>query len=249
MKERFYAQDPKSLMLRFHTQTAGSTLTAQEPHNNAVRVALQALAAVLGGTQSLHTNSFDEALSLPTEDAVRLALRTQQIIAFESGIPHAIDPCGGSYCIEVLTNDLEKKINDYLKEIEEMGGALSAVENGYFQKEIHHSAYEYQKAVETKEIRVVGVNTFVGENVDKHYSVLSVKPNIRAGQLKKLRQVKKKRNNANLVRALDNLTNAARTDRNLMEPILACVKQYATVGEISDALREVYGEYREKNIL
>lgn len=261
MKEQFKAKDPKSWMLRFHTQTAGCTLTAQEPENNAIRVALQALSAVLGGTQSLHTNSRDEALSLPGEDSVKLALRTQQIIGYESGISEVIDPLGGSYCIEALTDKLEQETNDYLEKIEAMGGAINAIENGYFQKEIHQSAYQYQKKIEQGEINVVGVNKFatalnapalrtgsmIGEAPTK-YSILKVAPKIVARQLKRLKEVKSKRNNKKVKLALNNLTRAAINNLNLMAPILECVKEYATVGEISDVLREVYGEYKEKNI-
>lgn len=249
MKRKFQAKNPKSWMLRFHTQTAGSTLTAQEPHNNAVRVALQALAAILGGTQSLHTNSFDEALALPTEDSVKLALRTQQIIAYESGVPQVIDPLAGSYCIESLTNTLEEEINNYLENIEERGGALRAIESGYFQKEIHQSAYRYQKEVERKNIKVVGVNTFVTETGVTKYATLRVSKKIVARQLQKLKKIKMKRKNTRVKRALHQLKQTATARGNVLKPILDCVRYYATVGEISDTLRDVYGEYREKRIL
>lgn len=248
MKNKFKAKNPKSWMLRFHTQTAGSTLTAQEPENNAIRVAFQALAAVLGGTQSLHTNSRDEALSLPTEDSVKLALRTQQLIAYESGAPKVIDPLGGSYYIEHATNKLEEEINNYLDKIEEIGGALNAVENGYFQKQIHQSAYQYQKAIENDEVNVVGVNKFVTERVTKEHSILKVAPKVVRKQLNRTKKIKIKRNNKKVKTALNNLKNAANKNLNLMKPILVCVKEYATLGEISDILREVYGEYKEKNI-
>jgi methylmalonyl-CoA mutase N-terminal domain/subunit len=249
MREKFQAKNPKSWILRFHTQTGGSTLTAQEPENNAIRVALQALAAVLGGTQSLHTNSRDEALSLPTEDAVKLALRTQQIIAYESRIPEAIDPLGGSYFIEYTTNKLEKEINTYLDEIEAMGGALQAIENGYFQKQIHQSAYTYQKAIENNKISVIGVNSFVTEKVPTTRTILRVAPNVVRKQRDRIKKIKANRNNKNVNSALNNLRDAAIQNRNVMEPILHCIKEYATVGEISDILRQVYGEYKEKNIL
>jgi len=248
MKEKFHAKNPKSWMLRFHTQTGGSTLTAQEPENNAIRVALQALAAVLGGTQSLHTNSRDEALSLPTEDAVKLALRTQQIIAYESRIPEVIDPLGGSYFIEHTTNKLEKEINTYLDEIETMGGALQAIENGYFQKQIHQSAYTYQKAIENNEISVIGVNSFVTEKVLTTRAILKVEPKVVKIQIDRIKKIKAKRNNKNVNSALNNLRDAAIQNCNVMEPILNCVKEYATVGEISDILRKVYGEYKEKSL-
>jgi methylmalonyl-CoA mutase N-terminal domain/subunit len=248
MKEKFSARDPKSWMLRFHTQTAGATLTVQEPDNNAIRVALQALAAVLGGTQSLHTNSRDEALALPTEEAVKLALRTQQIIAYESSIPEVVDPLGGSYYVESLTNRIEHDVNAYLETIEEMGGALAAIERGYFQKEIHRSAYEYQKAIERGAISVIGVNRFVAEREVKKLSTLTVSPQTVRKQVRRLKNIKRERNNVDVRARLTTLKKAARDSTNLMEPILDCAKAYATIGEISDALREVYGEYKEKDI-
>jgi len=248
MRKRFKAKNPKSWVLRFHTQTAGSTLTAQEPNNNAIRVAFQALAAVLGGTQSLHTNSRDEALTLPTEESVKLALRTQQIIAYESRIPEVIDPLAGSYYVESLTNELEKEVNEYLEKIEEMGGTLTAIENGYLQREIHKSAYEYQKAVENGEIAVIGVNKFVTEQTATKYSILKVASELVKKQIRKIRMVKQRRNNKKVKVLLNDLKKAAIENLNLMKPILKCVKEYATIGEISDTLREVYGEYKEKNI-
>ncbi len=248
MRKRFKAKNPKSWVLRFHTQTAGSTLTAQEPNNNAIRVAFQALAAVLGGTQSLHTNSRDEALTLPTEESVKLALRTQQIIAYESRIPEVIDPLAGSYYVESLTNELEKEVNEYLEKIEEMGGTLAAIENGYLQREIHKSAYEYQKAVENGEIAVIGVNKFVTEQTATKYSILKVASELVKKQIRKIRMVKQRRNNKKVKVLLNDLKKAAIENLNLMKPILKCVKEYATIGEISDTLREVYGEYKEKNI-
>ncbi|TET59229.1 MAG: methylmalonyl-CoA mutase, partial [Candidatus Stahlbacteria bacterium] len=248
MRKRFKAKNPKSWVLRFHTQTAGSTLTAQEPNNNTIRVAFQALAAVLGGTQSLHTNSRDEALTLPTEESVKLALRTQQIIAYESRIPEVIDPLAGSYYVESLTNELEKEVNEYLKKIEEMGGTLAAIENGYLQREIHKSAYEYQKAVENGEIAVIGVNKFVTGQTATKYSILKVASELVKKQIRKIRMVKQRRNNKKVKVLLNDLKKAAIENLNLMKPILKCVKEYATIGEISDTLREVYGEYKEKNI-
>jgi len=248
MREKFRARNSKSWMLRFHTQTAGSTLTAQEPHNNAIRVAFQALAAVLGGTQSLHTNSRDEALALPSEESVKLALRTQQIIALESNVPEIIDPLGGSYYVESLTNELEKKVNEYLDTIEEMGGALAAIERGYFQKEIHKSAYEYQKAVERGGRTIVGVNKFVTEEPVKKYSLLTVSPQVVRKQIEKTKRIRRKRDNKKIQELLQTLKRVAIDNENVMESILSCVKAYATIGEISDALREVYGEYKEKSI-
>jgi methylmalonyl-CoA mutase N-terminal domain/subunit len=248
MKEKFQAKNSKSWMLRFHTQTGGSTLTAQEPENNTIRVALQALAAVLGGTQSLHTNSRDEALSLPTEEAVKLALRTQQLIAYESSIPDVIDPLGGSYFIEHMTNKLEKEINTYLDEIATGGGALQAIKNGYFQKQIHQSAYTYQKAIENSEISVIGVNSFITERVPTTRTILKVEPKVVKKQIGRIKKIKAKRNNTHVKRVLNILRDAAIHNQNVMEPIINCVKEYATVGEISDVLRKVYGEYKEKNI-
>ena len=249
MREKFKAKNSKSWMLRFHTQTAGSTLTAQEPHNNAIRVAFQALAAVLGGTQSLHTNSRDEALALPTEESVKLALRTQQIIAFESRVPEVIDPLGGCYYVESLTNDLESKVNEYLDKVEEMGGALAAIDRGYFQKEIHKSAYEYQKAVERGAKIIVGVNKFVTEEGVNKYSILKVSPQVVKKQIQRTKRIKRARDNSKTKRFLHILERAAINNKNVMTSILSCVKAYATIGEISDTLRQVYGEYKEKNIL
>jgi methylmalonyl-CoA mutase N-terminal domain/subunit len=248
MKERFHAHNPKSWMLRFHTQTAGCTLTAQEPHNNAIRVAFQALSAVLGGTQSLHTNSRDEALSLPTEESVKLALRTQQIIGFESGVAGVIDPLGGSYYVERLTADIEKAVNDYLEKVDEMGGALKAIENGYFQKEIHQSAYEYQQAIERGDTSVVGVNTFADTAAHKRFSILKVAPRTVEKQVKKLQQIKRRRNSQRVQEHLKELYNCAQQGSNIMGPIIDCVRAYGTVGEISDTLRRVYGTYQEKSI-
>jgi methylmalonyl-CoA mutase N-terminal domain/subunit len=246
MRERFKAKNPKSWMLRFHTQTAGSALTAQEPENNAIRVAFQALAAVLGGTQSLHTNSYDEAISLPTEETVRLALRTQQIIAYESNIPNTIDPLGGSYYIEHLTNDLEYAVSDYLDKIDGLGGSVNAVANGYFQKEIHKSAYEFQKAVERAEKSIIGVNKFNQVQRTNKYTTLRVPKDLVRKQIRRKKDVIAKRKRGSVRHALDELKDAAMAGRNLMVPILTCVHEYATVGEISDILRDVYGEYKER---
>ncbi|UCD19791.1 MAG: methylmalonyl-CoA mutase [candidate division WOR-3 bacterium] len=246
MRDEFKAENPKSWMLRFHTQTAGSTLTAQEPVNNAIRVALQALAAVLGGTQSLHTNSFDEALSLPTEDAVRLALRTQQIIAYETSVPGVIDPCGGSYYIENLTNNLESEICRYLAKIDELGGSVKAIAVGYFQDEIHKSAYEFQKEVELGKTSIIGVNRYRDADEKTGYSTLRVKPALIKKQLSRIAKVKRRRRNEQVKRTVEELRRSAVSGQNIMLPILKCVREYATVGEISGVLREVYGEYREK---
>jgi methylmalonyl-CoA mutase N-terminal domain/subunit len=248
MREEFKAGNPKSWMLRFHTQTAGSTLTAQEPDNNAIRVAFQALAAVLGGTQSLHTNSFDEALSLPTEDAVRLALRTQQIIAYETSVPDVIDPCGGSYYIERLTCDLESEVRRYLVKIDELGGSVNAIAVGYFQNEIHRSAYEFQKDVEIGKRSVIGVNRYREANEKTKYSTLRVKPELIRKQISRTMDVKGRRRNKQVKDTLEELRKSAISGRNLMPPILQCVREYATVGEISGVLRDVYGEYEEKSI-
>ena len=248
MKERFGAKNPRSLMLRFHTQTAGSSLTAQEPVNNAIRVTLQALAAVLGGTQSLHTNSYDEALSLPTEDAVRLALRTQQIIAYESNVPNVIDPVGGSYYIESLTNELEVEVNRYLEEIDGMGGSVKAIESGYFQKEIHRSAYEHQRAMERGEVNVVGVNKFSdGKSVEKYMAMRVSSDSVRKQKVR-TDVIRRKRNNKKVKDLLEGLRQKAMSDGVLMDGIIDCVRSYATVGEISDVLRSIYGQFKEKPI-
>lgn len=232
------------MMLRFHTQTAGCTLTAQQPNNNIIRVAMQALAAVLGGTQSLHTNSRDEALALPTEESAEIALRTQQIIGYESGVTDFIDPLGGSYVIESLTNEIEKGATEYIKKIEEMGGVMKAIELGYIQKEIADAAYEYQKAIEEKNYIVVGVNEFVKPE-EPPKNILKVDLEKELYQKEKLRKVKESRNNIKVKESLENLKNVASTDENLMPAIINCVKNLASLGEISDALREVFGEYKE----
>jgi methylmalonyl-CoA mutase N-terminal domain/subunit len=244
VQERFAPQDPRSLWLRFHTQTAGSTLTAQQPANNVVRVALQALAAVCGGTQSLHTNSLDEALGLPTEDAARTALRTQQIIAHESGVADVADPLGGSYVIEAWTDEIVQRSRDYIRKIEEMGGALAALENGFQQKEIADAAYRCQLAIEEKRATVVGVNAFQADG-EAPTEVLRINPAAERDQVERLQALRARRDAARTTAAREALVTAAREDRNLMPSILDCVRAEATLGEISDALREVYGEYRE----
>ena len=245
MKERFKAKRDESCMLRFHTQTAGCSLTAQQPDNNVVRVAFQALAAVLGGTQSLHTNSRDEAYALPTENSVRLALRTQQLIAFESGVADMIDPFGGSYAVEALTEEIERKSTEYIEKIEAMGGAIKAIESGYIQGEIGESAYQYQKEIETKKRIIVGLNQFQMEE-EPLRDILRIKPEVEQYQKEKLARVKKERNNTKVKETLAILKKAAQGTDNVVPPILEAVKVYATLGEISDTLREVFGEYRER---
>jgi methylmalonyl-CoA mutase N-terminal domain/subunit len=243
MKERFHAKSPKSMMLRFHTQTAGSSLTAQQPDNNIVRTTLEALAAVLGGTQSLHTNSRDEALALPTEDSVRIALRTQQIIAHESGVADSVDPMAGSYLVERLTDEIEGKAEDYIRKIDEMGGATAAIEQGYMQREIQDSAYRHQKAVEAKERLVVGVNSFETRE-EKPAGLLRLDPAIAEAQVKRVRALRARRDGKAVAAAFKDVEAAARGDANLMPPILQAVKAYATVGETCDVLRSVFGIYR-----
>ncbi|HVM46115.1 MAG TPA: methylmalonyl-CoA mutase family protein, partial [Candidatus Thermoplasmatota archaeon] len=243
MRDRFGAQDPKSCMLRFHTQTGGSTLTAQQPENNVVRVAVQAMAAVLGGTQSLHTNSMDEALGLPTEKAARIALRTQQIIAEESGVPNTIDPFAGSYFVEWLTNKLEEEATATIARIEAMGGMLRAIETGWVQREIHESAYRAQRALEAKESVVVGVNEFTHGSERTDMEILRVDPDVERAQVERLKALRARRDNGAVERALAALREAARGDANLMPLILDAVKAYATVGEVCNALRAEWGEY------
>lgn len=248
MKEEFGAKKEKSLMLRFHTQTAGSTLTAQQPDNNIVRVTIQALAAVLGGTQSLHTNSRDEALALPTEDSVRIALRTQQIIAHESGVAETVDPLGGSYYIESLTDEIEKKALEYIEKIEKMGGAPRAIESGYMQQEIQESAYRYQKEVEENKRIVVGVNKYKIEEKPPR-NLLKVDPEVGRLQERKIKEVKENRDGERVRTVLDTLNKAAQGNENLMPYIIDAVKAYATLGEICDVLRNVFGEFKESIIL
>jgi methylmalonyl-CoA mutase N-terminal domain/subunit len=245
MKDRFNAKRDESCMLRFHTQTAGCSLTAQQPDNNVVRVAFQALAAVLGGTQSLHTNSRDEAYALPTEDSVRIALRTQQIIAHESGVTDMVDPLGGSYAVEALTREIERKAIAYIEKIDAMGGAIKAIESGFIQGEIAESAYQYQKEIETKKRVVVGLNQFQAQD-EPLRNILRVQPEAERYQKEKLSKVKRERNDPGVKETLALLKKAAQGTDNLVPPILEAVKVYATVGEISDTLREVFGEYRER---
>jgi methylmalonyl-CoA mutase, N-terminal domain len=243
MRDRFGARKPESLLLRFHTQTAGVTLTAQQPHVNIARVTMQALAAVLGGTQSLHTNSFDEALGLPTADAARIALRTQQVIAHESGVADFVDPLGGSYAIESLTSDIERRAMEYIAEIDRQGGVVAAIERRYMQREIERRAYEHQRAVETRDRIVVGVNQYeVGD--EPPVDVAQIDPAIERDQVDRVRGVRARRSAAETTRALTALGDAARGSDNVLPAILGAVVARATVGEIADVLRDVFGEYR-----
>ena len=244
MRERFGARDPRSLMLRFHTQTAGSTLQAQQPDVNVVRTTIQALAAVLGGTQSLHTNAMDEALALPTESSARVALRTQQVIAHESGVADTVDPLAGSYAVEHLTNELERLASDYVEKIDAMGGMLRAIEAGYVQREIQEAAYRYQRAVETDDAVVVGVNRFRVEE-EESVPTLRIDPSIERAQIERLHALRARRDNEETSAALARLEEAARGTENLLPHILSAVETFATVGEISHCLRRVWGEYRE----
>ncbi len=247
MRERFKARDPRSWVLRFHTQTAGSMLTAQQPDNNVVRVTIQALAAVLGGTQSLHTNSRDEALGLPTEASARLALRTQQIIANESGVADVVDPLGGSWAIEALTDEIEGRAEQYIARIDEMGGMVEAISRGFVQREIQDAAYAWQRRVETGEQVVVGVNAYTAE--EAAVPVMKIDPALEAEQVTRLRALRARRSAVAVAAALEAVRAAARGTENLMPRILEAVKAEATLGEISDALRDVFGEYRETVVL
>jgi methylmalonyl-CoA mutase, N-terminal domain len=248
MQERFAARDPRSLLLRFHAQTAGSSLTAQQPENNIVRVAIQALAAVLGGCQSLHTNSLDEALALPTEDAALIALRTQQIIAHETGVANTVDPVAGSYAIEHLTNEIEAGALSYIEKIDAMGGMLKAIESGFVQSEIQKAAYDYQRSVEKKDQIVVGVNEFIA-NEERGIPTLSIDPDIERAQIARLQSLRAKRNVAITQTALAELARRASTTENLLPAILNAVEAHATVGEISDTLRRTFGEYQESVVI
>lgn len=248
MHERFGARDPRSLMLRFHTQTAGSTLTAQQPDLNIIRTTIQALAAVFGGTQSLHTNGMDEALALPTEDAARIALRTQQVIAHESGIADTVDPLAGSYAIEYLTDEIEKRSAEYIAKIDRMGGMLAAIESGYVQREIQEAAYMYQRAVETGDQVVVGMNRFT---IDEEIAIpiLRIDESVERAQTERVRAVRAKRDSAAADKALQRLEEAAQGEENLLPRILDCADAFVTVGEISGKLRQVWGEYKETVML
>ena len=248
MRDRFNAKDEKSMMLRFHTQTAGSTLTAQQPDNNIARVTIQALSAILGGTQSLHTNSRDEALSLPTEDSVRVALRTQQIIANESGVVDTVDPLGGSYFVEALTDKLEKDAMEYINKIDEMGGMIEAIEKGYVQREIQKEAYRFQKEMENGDRIVVGMNKYqIQEEPPKN--LLKIDPIIQKNQIEKLNKLKEMRDNKLVVKSLNELKKAAQGKENLMPYIINSVKVYSTLGEITNVLKEIFGEYKENVVV
>jgi len=245
MRERFGARDPRSWMCRFHTQTAGCSLTAQQPYNNVVRTTIQALAAVLGGTQSLHTNALDEALALPTEFTAMLALRTQQIIAHESGVVNTVDPLAGSYFVEKLTSEMEQGCYEYFEKIDAMGGMIAAIERGFPQKEIQEAAYRYQQAVDRREKIIVGVNEYVVEKEPIEVPILYIDEAVAEIQKERLRRLRARRDNAKVRRALEALKEAARGTENTMPYILECVRAYATLGEICDALKEVFGEYQE----
>lgn len=244
MKERFGAKKQRSYLMRFHTQTAGCSLTAQQPENNIVRTTIQALAAVLGGTQSLHTNSMDEAWALPTAKAATIALRTQQIIAHESGVANTIDPLGGSYFVEALTDEMEEETYKYFDRIEKMGGVVKGIKQGFFQREIADSAFRYQREIEEQERIVVGVNDYLSDD-QLEIPVLKIDPEVEKTQLQRLQQTRKKRDNAKVTQLLDRLRRAAEGIENLLPHILAAVREYATVGEICDTLRDVFGEYQE----
>jgi methylmalonyl-CoA mutase, N-terminal domain len=247
MKERFDAKDEKSMMLRFHTQTGGATLTAQQPENNIVRTALEALAAVFGGTQSLHTNSYDEALSLPSEKAATVALRTQQVLAYESGVADSADPLGGSWLVESLTDEIEARARDYIERIDSMGGAVEAIENGWIKQEIEEAAYRIAQGVESGSRIVVGVNKFAGER-EEAVEVQALDSDLRRRQLARLGQVRSERDQGNVDRALKELEEAARGNENLLYPMKEALAAYATLGEVSDVLRGVFGEYEPKSI-
>jgi methylmalonyl-CoA mutase N-terminal domain/subunit len=245
MKDRYNAQDPKSMMLRTHAQTAGVSLTAQQPYNNIVRVAVQAMAGILGGTNSLHTNSMDETLALPTDEAVMIALRTQQVIAEESGVANVVDPFGGSYFMEGLTNKVEREAMDYIRRIDEMGGMVKAVERGFPQAEIANSAYHFQRQLESKEKVMVGVNKYQAEEKKRTLETLYIDRSVEKKQIEKLAELRRKRNAQNYEQSLRLVKEAAQAGQNLMEPIIGAVKAYATLQEICDTLRGVYGVYRD----
>lgn len=245
MRYKYGAKNERSWILRYHTQTAGCSLTAQQPENNIARVAYQGLAAVLGGTQSLHTNSMDETLALPSEKAVKIALRTQQIIAYETGVVNTIDPFAGSYFMEDLTNKMEAKAEEYFQKIDELGGVVAAIENGFFQKEIARAAYQYQREIENNERIIVGINAYKDENEKIEIPILQVSPEVEKKQIARLKKLKKERDNAMVQSCLADLKKAAQGDTNIMPILVECAKAYATVGEMINTLKEVYGEYVE----
>jgi methylmalonyl-CoA mutase, N-terminal domain len=248
MKEQYGAKDPRSLLMRFHTQTAGCSLTEQQPENNIVRTALQALAAVMGGTQSLHTNSMDETYALPTERAVKIALRTQQVIAYESGVPNVIDPLGGSYFVEALTDRMEREAEAYFRQIEDMGGVVAGIEQGFFQREIAEAASRYQEEIDAKRRIIVGVNEFVEKDEKLEIPILRIDPRYEREQVERLRKLRSGRDSGRWTSAMDGLREAIRAEENLMEPVLEAVRAYATVGEIVELMREEYGTWREPEI-
>ncbi len=245
MIEKYKAKNPKSWLLRFHTQTAGCSLTAQQPENNIVRVALQALSGVLGGTQSLHTNSMDETLALPSQKAVLIALRTQQVIAYESGVANTVDPLAGSYFVEALTDKMEAEAEEYFAEIERRGGVLACIEQGFFQKELAQSAYQFQREIETNERKIVGVNDFILEDEKIDIPVLKIDPGVERDQVAFLKKIKAERDNVAVGAALENLRRVAQGDGNTFEAILQCARVYTGAGEMCDVLRDVWGEYVE----
>jgi methylmalonyl-CoA mutase N-terminal domain/subunit len=248
MKERYGAKNPRSLLMRFHTQTAGCSLTEQQPENNIVRTAIQALAAVMGGTQSLHTNSMDETFALPTEKAVKIALRTQQVIAYESGVPNVIDPLGGSYFVEALTQRMEDEAEEYFRQIEDMGGVVAGIESGFFQREIAESASRYQEEIDTKRRVIVGVNEFVEEDEKLEIPILRIDPRYEKEQIERIRKVRAERDGARFESVMEALRAAIRAEENLMEPVLDCVRAYATVGEMVQLMKDEYGTWREPEI-
>jgi methylmalonyl-CoA mutase N-terminal domain/subunit len=247
MKERFGAKEPKSLMMRFHTQTGGATLTAQQPENNIVRTALEALAAVLGGTQSLHTNSFDEALALPSEKAARIALRTQQVIGYESGVPDSADPLGGSWMVESLTDEIEKRAREYLEKIDSMGGAIDAIESGWMKGEIEESAFRINQAIESGERVIVGVNRFTLDE-EEPIELHKLDPELQRRQVARLQKIRAERDQGEVDAALKSLEEAAKGTDNLLYPMREALAAYATLGEVSDVLRKVFGEYEPRAV-
>ncbi len=249
MKEKYGARKLESLLLRFHTQTAGVSLTAQQPENNITRTALEALAGVLGGTQSLHTNSMDETYALPTERAVEIALRTQQVIAFESGVANTIDPLAGSYFVESLTRKMIEEAEEYFRKIDELGGVIPAIEVGFFQKEIAQAAYRYQREIETKRRIIVGINDYVKENEEVEIPILEIDPEVERSQVRRVKELRERRDNDLAQRRLRDLTEAARSNKNVMAPILEAARAYCTIGEMVDSLETVYGKYREAPVL
>ncbi len=246
MRDKYGAKNPRSWLLRFHTQTAGCTLTAQQPENNIIRVAYQALAGVLGGTQSLHTNSMDETLALPSEKAVKIALRTQQIIAYETGVPYTVDPLGGSYYVESMTNRMEAKAEEYFAKIDELGGVIPAIEKNFFQQEIGRAAYVYQQEIDKKERIIVGINEFTEPDEKVEIPILLIPEEVEKSQIKRLESLRAKRNSHPVKEGLDGLKKAAREGHNLMPHLINCAKAYCTLGEMVEALKEVFGEYQEQ---